>query len=253
MVPLIQSLSTKLYIKFPPEAGQQVSAKFREEIERIVRKFLPGLTFTGSLPKEADAHYAGRGVSLGAADKPIFWYRPKDAKKYRVVSADLSVRDADAPPNVPVAGPEEDLVDALRYYTELSGGPFPDSADEEAFGQVLVVLMKKFHLQKGQAPSAKQMPEVLEAGVKIQPGIAFLKELPSKADAHYAGKGVSLGAADKPIFWYRPKDSKKYRVIYDDLLVRDADAPPNVPNAQRLPTTSILRYTLPPGPASPKK
>ena len=32
------------------------------------------------LPPEADAHYAGKGVSLGAADKPIFWYRPKDGK-----------------------------------------------------------------------------------------------------------------------------------------------------------------------------
>ena len=62
--------------------------------------------FTGLLPKEADAHYAGKGVSLGAADTPIFWYRPKDAKTYRVVYADLSVRDADTPPSVPVAQPE---------------------------------------------------------------------------------------------------------------------------------------------------
>ena len=59
--------------------------------------------FTVLLPKEADAHYAGKGVSLGAADTPIFWYRPKDAKKYRVIYADLSVREADTPPSVPVA------------------------------------------------------------------------------------------------------------------------------------------------------
>ena len=58
------------------------------------------------LPKEADSHYAGKGVSLGAADTPIFWYRPKDSKKYRVIYADLSVRDADTPPSVPVAQPE---------------------------------------------------------------------------------------------------------------------------------------------------
>jgi hypothetical protein len=62
-----------------------------------------------------------------------------------------------------------------------------------------------------------------------------------------------LGALHKPIFWYRPKDSKKYRVLYGDLSLCDADSPPNVPHAQPLPTTSILRYTLPPGPASPKK
>ena len=82
-----------------------------------------------SLPPEADAHYAGKGVSLGAADTPIFWYRPKDAKTYRVIYADLSVRDADTPPSVPVAQPEQDLIDTFRYYSELSGGPFPDSLD----------------------------------------------------------------------------------------------------------------------------
>ena len=88
--------------------------------------------FTVLLPKEADAHYAGKGVSLGAADTPIFWYRPKDAKKYRVIYADLSVREADTPPSVPVvpvAQPEKDLIETFRHYSELSGGPFPDALD----------------------------------------------------------------------------------------------------------------------------
>ncbi|MGD0516208.1 MAG: hypothetical protein ABSA26_01615 [Thermoguttaceae bacterium] len=75
-----------------------------------------------------------------------------------------------------------------------------------------------------------------------QGGVFFANGLPPEADAHYAGKGVKLGAADRPIFWYRPKDSKKYRVIYADLSVRDADTPPSVPNAQPVP-----------GPSSPKK
>ena len=65
--------------------------------------------------------------------------------------------------------------------------------------------------------------------------------LPAKAhdgpqsDWHYAGWGVSLGAADRPIFWHRPKDSKKYRVIYADLSVGDADTPPSVTNALPVP------------------
>jgi hypothetical protein len=57
----------------------------------------------------------------------------------------------------------------------------------------------------------------------------FANQLPPNADAHYVGKGVLLGAVDTPVFWYSPKDTKKYRVIYADLSVRDADAPPNVP------------------------
>ena len=58
------------------------------------------------------------------------------------------------------------------------------------------------------------------------------------ADAHYVGKGVSFGAADTPIFWYRPKDSKNYRVIYADLSVRDSDTPPNVTKGQPVPAPS---------------
>ena len=61
--------------------------------------------FAASLPPEADSHYAGKRVSLGAVDTPIFWYRPKDAKEYRIIYADLSVREADMPPNVPDAQP----------------------------------------------------------------------------------------------------------------------------------------------------
>ena len=63
-------------------------------------------------------------------------------------------------------------------------------------------------------------------------GLVFAFDLPADADAHYAGRGVLRGAADKPIFWYRPKDAQKYRVIYADLSVRDADTAPRVPNAQ---------------------
>jgi hypothetical protein len=74
-------------------------------MRNIAMEFQPGLSFTGSLPPEADMHYAGKGVSLGAADTPIFWYRSKNTKTYRVIYADLSVRDADTPPNVPKAQP----------------------------------------------------------------------------------------------------------------------------------------------------
>lgn len=84
--------------------------------------------------------------------------------------------------------------------------------------------------------------EFMEAQQRVQRGVMFADQLSPNADAHYAGKGVSLGEADRPIFWYRPTDAKKYRVVYADLSVRDADAPANVPNAQPMSAT-----------ASPKK
>ena len=81
----------------------------------------------------------------------------------------------------------------------------------------------------------------MDAQERVQRGVMFANELPPSADAHYVGKGVSLGAADTPIFWYRPNDAKKYRVIYADLSVRDADAPPSVPKAQPAPADAGLK------------
>jgi len=45
------------------------------------------------------------------------------------------------------------------------------------------------------------MKKVVEFQIPIQRGLLFALMLPSDADARYAGKGVKLGAADKPIFW----------------------------------------------------
>lgn len=80
-----------------------------------------------------------------------------------------------------------------------------------------------------------QINEILQ---RVQRGLYFAYHLPPNADAHYVGKGVSFGAADTPIFWYRPKDSKNYRVIYADLSVRDSDTPPNVTKGQPVPAPS---------------
>ncbi len=89
--------------------------------------------------------------------------------------------------------------------------------------------------QETQESRQAQFNEVFR---RVQRGLSFATRLPPSADAHYVGKGVSFGAADTPIFWYRPKDSKKYRVIYADLSVRDSDTPPNVTKGQPVPAPS---------------
>ena len=65
-------------------------------------------------------------------------------------------------------------------------------------------------------------------------GFQFALGLPESADAHYAGKGIKRDAKNTPIFWYKPKDAKTYRVIFADLSIQDADAPPRVDGATRL-------------------
>lgn len=155
---------------------------------------------------------------------------------------------------------ERDLTAAFREYGKLTGGAFPDSLDMQALLPTIAKEVgKQIAVEKlGKKPTSgkdkpdkeparqnllAEMPKLVEASTKrileiqipLQRGVMFAVLLPADADAHYAGKGVSLGAADQPVFWYRPKDAKKYRVIYADLSVRETDTPPNVPNAQPVP------------------
>jgi outer membrane lipoprotein-sorting protein len=59
-----------------------------------------GLQFALMLPESAEAHYAGTGVKRDDKDRPILWYKPAGAKTYRVIYADLTVKDADTAPQV---------------------------------------------------------------------------------------------------------------------------------------------------------
>jgi hypothetical protein len=228
-------VDTNIFAKFAIGADNRPSAEQMLEMTKANRNMQPGLEFVASLPPESDWHYAGWGVSRGAAQRPIFWYRPKDSEKYRVIYADLSVQDADAAPRVPDGPPLQDLIDALRYHSELSEGTFPDSLDRKDFFQSRG---KKIGQWAGQTPTAKEVKEGAERVLRLQPGVAFAASLPPEADAHYAGQGVVRGKADTPIFWYRPQGAKMYRVVDADLSVRETDTPPEVANAQPVPGPS---------------
>ena len=69
----------------------------------------------------------------------------------------------------------------------------------------------------------------MRPGFQVRPATAAGSRRPLR------GQRGQARPADTPIFWYRPKDAKKYRVIYADLSVREADTPPSVPNAQPVP------------------
>ena len=100
--------------------------------------------FYGMLTPENDSHYVGGGVKLGTPDRPIFWYKPTGADKYRVIYADLSVKEA-APAEIkdfPKASEgytaqtmnidasvqnEKDLIEMLRVYA--AAAEWPAAAD----------------------------------------------------------------------------------------------------------------------------
>ena len=61
--------------------------------QKLTQKHMQGMMFYNMLNSQNDSHYVGGGVKLGTPDRPIFWYKPTGADKYRVIYADLSVKD----------------------------------------------------------------------------------------------------------------------------------------------------------------
>jgi len=127
---------------------------------------------------------------------------------------------------------EADLVTGLRQCANLADGAFPDRIDQNTIMEIL----KKWITQ--QSGNAQQGPtqELLDTMMKVQRVLLFVMQLSGeKVDWRYAGKGVRLGDAGTPVFWYRPKDAANYRMVCGDLTVADVapDALPDIPDAQR--------------------
>jgi hypothetical protein len=114
---------------------------------------------------------------------------------------------------------EEDFVESLRIWAEIIGdGTFPDSIGTQSAMAQMPTLVQKV--------SAMQVSEEkgTEIGMSFAKGMLFHQTLESQGHWKYAGAGVKLGDAEKAIFWYQPKGSDTYRVIYGDLSVKDVAA-----------------------------
>ena len=154
-------------------------------------------------------------------DESLFSMEPPAGYKVQKQTVDVSPAE------------EKDLIETLRRYAQLSGGALPDQLDMFAFTKLFQEDWAKSHPMKDGSPGEEERQEQLNGMLKFVRGLSFaFEQLPREADAHYAGKGVKVGAADTPVFWYRPGDAKKYRIIDADLSVREADKAPSVPNAQ---------------------
>jgi outer membrane lipoprotein-sorting protein len=113
---------------------------------------------------------------------------------------------------------ETDLVEALRIWTDLSEGPFPEKIGPDTLDEFSTLFIK----------TGEKGPEALKRWINLQQkfmrGLMFtVRAKQSELDWHYAGKGVKLGEADKPVAWWRAtKDAPTYRVLYGDLTIKDA-------------------------------
>jgi hypothetical protein len=119
---------------------------------------------------------------------------------------------------------EQDFIVILQHWAEqVLGGNFPDSVSAEDILKVAPVLRQKIDQLNISDDQKKQL------GATMGRGFMFFRQLEfSRTDWHYVGKGVKLGDVSKAIFWYQPKGSATYRVIYGDLSVKDV-APEDLP------------------------
>ena len=132
--------------------------------------------------------------------------------------------------NVDLSTPSEgELITALRMCTDVSNGEFPSGFDAFSMGKYAATYVHKKGLDKQEA-TADQLQET----IKIARGFQFVLMLPKEADAQYARTGAKYGDAERAVLWYKSIDSDKYRVIFADLSVREANEMPKVADAIRL-------------------
>ncbi len=129
---------------------------------------------------------------------------------------------------------EEDFIQTLRLWTETTDGKFPSELNMKVvFGEFFPKAFTektglKFEKDKTPDFSDPKFKEFMETLTKVNRGIMFAYTLLEDADWHYTGEDVEFGDTETAIFWYRPKGSETYRVIYGDLNVKDV-APDNLP------------------------
>jgi len=121
------------------------------------------------------------------------------------------------------ASTEEDFIEGLRVWTEvLLDGEFPASIAVEDYVKQTPMIKEKFDALN------LSDEEELDLGMKIQKVLLFTRFFQGEGKWHYAGAGVELDDGDAAIFWYQPKNSQTWRVIYGDLTIEDV-APEDLP------------------------
>jgi outer membrane lipoprotein-sorting protein len=97
--------SQHLVVKAMRTDKQLNNQQAMEKAMQLTSKIGRGFSFALQLPESTGAHYAGQGVKRDAKDTPVFWYRPEGSKAFRVIYADLTMKDMDAAPKIPGAVP----------------------------------------------------------------------------------------------------------------------------------------------------
>ncbi|OHB54639.1 MAG: hypothetical protein A2173_06180 [Planctomycetes bacterium RBG_13_44_8b] len=113
---------------------------------------------------------------------------------------------------------EQDLIKYLQLWTTWTkDGTFPPTFNPIELPKVAMEMKKQGKFGQGEKSAQQQRADEMQT----YRGIMFVVQLPAESNWRYAGENVKYGNADIPVFWYRPRGSETYRVIYGDLSVKD--------------------------------
>ncbi len=103
---------------------------------------------------------------------------------------------------------ERDVVEFLRAWSLWTvDGTFPPLVAGAEIAKVIVRMAEEGRFKPGWDFSSQQA---------MYRGLAFVSALPT-GTWRYAGQGVTFGDPGMPIFWYQPRGSATWRVIFADL------------------------------------
>jgi len=219
------------------------------------------MVFVQMLPVDSDWHYVGKAVEYGDGNTPLFWYKPKELGICRIIYGDLHVADVNLDeqpdeseilsektledtkdlgqspaayklPQHPLIAGEEEFIEALGIWIDFVDSVFPASLDFADCIKDIHDYQRKWLRRDGRLSSEKQILSIRQDMIVILKeiqryileGLMFVHILDADSNWHYAGDGITVGDSDKAIFWYKPKGSNKYRVIYADLTVEEMTA-----------------------------
>ena len=73
-----------------------------EEMNAAFESVLTAYEFLENLKQQGIEYtYAGSGIEIGDKDTPVFWYKPKGADTFKVIYADMTIREAALAPQKP--------------------------------------------------------------------------------------------------------------------------------------------------------
>jgi len=115
---------------------------------------------------------------------------------------------------------EQDLIEGLREWASLMENEFPEKLDLAIIQEHSKVIEQTLN-EKGISDVEKSL-----IVIKIMRALMFIDQL--KVKWHYFSDNVKLGDENTAIFWYQPRTSKTYRVLYGDLHISNV-SPEHLP------------------------